>query len=76
MALSLAMDYKRIYSNFQIIKDGEQINHTLESVEAITNIRFSYTHGVIIIDESGLNYSSRMSLSRDNRALTEILYLV
>lgn len=76
MALSFAMDYTRVYSNFSIYHNKKQVNKTIDSFSDLKNIRFSRERGLIIIDESGLNYSSRKALTKTNSFLTELLFLV
>lgn len=76
-AICLSLDWeKRIYSNFMIYKDGKQINKKLKDISDVNNIRFSYTPWVIIIDEAGINMSSRKSMSNTNEILNNLLFLV
>lgn len=76
-AICLALDWeKRIYANFSIYKNGVQINKHFKELKDINNIRFSYTPWVILIDEAGINMSSRKSFSDANTMLSELLFLV
>jgi len=77
LSLELAFENweKRIYSNFSIFKNGEQINKELKSAKQVLNMRFSYTPGVIMIDEAGINANSKDGRSSDNRDLIEALFL-
>lgn len=76
-AINLALDWeKRIYANFSIFKNWKLLNKRIENVSEISNIRFSYEPGVIVIDEAGINANSKDSRSEQNRILQEILFLV
>lgn len=78
MAMNLAYDKwpKRIYANFSMYRDGTLVNHYLEDVMDVHNIRFSNTEWVIVIDEAGINANSKDSRSEQSRILQEILFLV
>lgn len=73
--LMCANDYKRIYSNFHIYRNWESIVKYLKTHQAVANIGFSYEHGVIAIDEAGLNLNSKDWFSEQSRALHEVLFL-
>ena len=77
LALELAVENwgKRMYTNFAIYKNGKQLNKQLGGIEDIKKIRFSFTPGVIVIDEAGINASSRSSMSDANKFLSEVLFL-
>lgn len=66
---------KRIYSNTPIYKDEKIINIPL-SLESIQNIRFSYTPGLIIVDEAGLNFNSRKGMTDANGIFSELQFLM
>ena len=65
----------RIYSNFQIKCNWEQINRDLRSIKDVKNIGFSMTPWVIIIDEAWINASSYDTRSWNSRILQEVLFL-
>lgn len=76
-AICMALDYyPRIYSNVNIYQNGKSIVKFIEAYSDLKNIRFSYTPWVLIIDEAGLNANSKDTFSKDNRLLTEILFLI
>ena len=76
-AVCMALDfYPRIYSNVNIYQNGKSIVNFLESYQDIKNIRFSYTPGVLIIDEAGLNVNSKDTFWKDNRLMQEVLFLI
>lgn len=66
---------KRIYSNFAIYRNWKQINKTVLNTKDVMNIRFSYTPGIILIDEAWINANSKDWRSKDNRDLIEVLFL-
>lgn len=77
LSICLALDWKkRIYANFDIYKKWKLFNKRLKNVDEIQNIRFSYTPGVIIIDEAWINANSKDTRNEQNRVLQEILFLV
>jgi hypothetical protein len=61
LAINVALEYyPRIYSNVNIYHEGKSIlTSLLTDYRSIEAIRFSYTPGVIIIDESGINANSK-----------------
>lgn len=76
-AIVMALDWeKRIYSNTPIYKNWKLISKPVQSIDDIKKIRFSYTPGVILIDEAWINASSRNSMSESNKMLSEILFLI
>jgi hypothetical protein len=66
---------KRIYSNTPIYKNGELINKPL-NIDSLESIRFSYTPGIIIVDEAGLNFNSRKGMSTANEKFSELQFLM
>jgi hypothetical protein len=50
---------KRAYSNFNVYKNGVSINRRFNSFKEIYNIRYSPVHGVIAVDETGINVNSK-----------------
>lgn len=66
---------KRIYSNFNIYRKWVSINKKFNTFAEVSNIRFSYEHGVIIVDESGINVNSKDGRTDTNRTMQEILFL-
>lgn len=66
---------KRLYTNFNVYYRGESINKRFKTYQEVENIRFSYTHGCIIVDESWLNLNSKDSFSEANRIMQKILFL-
>lgn len=76
-AVCMSLDYyPRIYSNVNIYRNWKSIVKFIENYQQLTNIRFSYTPGVLIIDEAWLNANSKDTFSGDNRLLQEILFLI
>ena len=75
-AIRLALDYyPRIYSNVNIYHKWKSIVKLIETYQQLDRIRFSYTPGVIVIDEAGLNANSKDTRSEDNRLLQKVLFL-
>lgn len=78
-AIRLALDKRynqRIYSNVDIFQNWKSIIRKLITTYAeLDKIRFSYTHGIIIIDEAWINANSKDTRSEDNRLLQKILFL-
>lgn len=76
-AICMGLDYyPRIYSNVNIYQNGKSIVNFLEDYQAIKNIRFSYTPGILIIDEAWLNVNSKDTFNKDNRLMAEVLFLI
>lgn len=76
-AVCMALDfYPRIYSNVNIYQNWKSIVKFLESYQDIKTIRFSYTPGILIIDEAGLNVNSKDTFNKDNRLMAEVLFLI
>lgn len=68
--------YPRIYSNFDIYHKGESVlTKLLKTYQEVERIRFSYKHGVIIIDEGGLNVNSKDGFSETSRIMQKVLFL-
>lgn len=78
MAINIAVNDwpKRIYSNFDIYKNWNLLNHRLEDVKEVEKVRFSFTPWVIMIDEAGINANSKDTRAEANRILQEVLFLV
>lgn len=66
---------KRIYSNFQIYKGWKSVlNKYIETFQDVKNVRFSYTPGVICLDEWGINANSKDGFKESSRILHEALF--
>lgn len=77
LATCLAQKWeKRIYSNVNIYKYGKLISRPLYDLDSVKKLGFSWEPWMVIIDESGLNYSSRRWGSETNQVLTEVLFLI
>ena len=89
-AIRLALDdryHGRIYSNVNIYRNEKNIlikrdkddniiwNHKIESFDQLDKIRFSYTHGIILLDEAGINANSKDSHTLESRMLQKVLFL-
>lgn len=68
--------YPRIYSNVNIYQNWKSIVKYLQDYKQISNIRFSYTPWILIIDEAGINANSKDWQSKDSRVLQEVLFLI
>lgn len=67
IAVVMADDYERIYSNVDIFRDGKQINKRIDYMKDIEKIKFDPKHrGVIIVDEMWVNWNARKSQSQEN----------
>lgn len=79
LAVNLALDkwdHRRIYANIKISVNGKELPNYLSSIKDIKKIRFSKIPWAVIIDEWGTNFSSRRSLSKENAAFSELLFLI
>lgn len=66
-------DYKNIYSNVDIFIHWKRINKQVRTMEDIDKINFDPTQkSVIIIDEMGVNWSARRSMSQENMQFWEL----
>ena len=78
--LAIIMAYEnwknRIYSNVNIFENWKQLNHKISSILDVTSIGFSWTPGVVVIDEWGINASSRKSMSSTNEIMTNLLVYI
>ena len=78
-AIRLALDKrynKRIYSNVDIFKNWKSIiTKLITNTKELENIRFSYTHWIILIDEAWINANSKDTRSEDSRTLQKVLFL-
>lgn len=75
LANVLISDYVRIYSNVDFFKKWKKINISISSIEELQKIRYDPTPWIVLIDESGINVSSRLSMSKNNRDFSEFLFL-
>ena len=71
------MDFReRIYWNINIYNlEWKIINKEIQTKADIEKIRFSYTAGLIVIDEWWINMNCRNSSSDINKFLSEIIFL-
>jgi len=89
-AINLSQDKRyngRIYSNVNIYKNWKSIliktdefgeiisNKFITTFEQLDKIRYSKVHGLIIIDEAGLNANSKDSHTLESRVLQKVLFL-
>lgn len=77
LACCIALKWqKRIYANVPIFLNGKKISKDINSIEQVQKIGFSWEPWVIILDESWINFSWRGAMTKGNRALSEVLWLV
>lgn len=77
LACCVALKWKkRIYANVPIYLNGVKISKDIDSIEQVQKIWFSWEPWVIILDESWINFSGRGAMTKWNRALSEVLWLV
>lgn len=67
--------YSRIYSNLDFYKNWKKLNTSITDVDNLEYITYKDEPWIIIIDEGGINVSSRMSMSKDNRKYSQALFL-
>ena len=78
-AIRLALDKRyngRIYSNVDIyIKWKSILTKKITLFEELDKIRFSFDHGIILLDESWLNANSKDTHTLESRLLQKVLFL-
>ncbi len=78
-AIHMSLDARfnwRIYSNVWIYYNWISIlTKKITDFDQLNNIRFSYEHWIIIIDEAWINANSKDGFSDSNRLLQRILFL-
>jgi hypothetical protein len=67
--------YPLIYSNLEMKTNGIKINNTITSMSEIEFIPFSSEKGIIVMEESGINASSRESMSEGNKEISKFLMI-
>lgn len=71
-AVFVASFYNRIYSNFEILKNGRKINKDIKTIKDATEIDYNDEKWIIVLDELGINNNSRRSMTNDNMELNEL----
>lgn len=68
----LASAYPIIYSNLELKRWSRIISNKLAGVDDVERVPFHSEKWLIVIEEAGVNASSRRSLSKDNEAFTRL----
>lgn len=71
-ACFLASFYREIYANLEIRYRGKKITNKIGSIHDISRIPYSSTKWVIILEESGVNISSRTFMSDSNMEFSKL----
>lgn len=66
LAAFLASFYREITSNLTITLNWQQVSNPLGSMKDLKNIKFSKVKWCVIIEEAGINVSSRSFMSEEN----------
>lgn len=72
---AIIVNYTRIFSNINFFKNWKQLNHRINTIQDLELVPFDIEPWVAIIDEGGVNMSSRRAMSKENAAFSEFLFL-
>lgn len=67
--------YPIIYSNLEMKTNGIKINNTILNIDDIIFVPYDDEKGIVVMEESGINVSSRLSLTEENREISKLCML-